>query len=100
MTSTIKYLIGLLVVVVIAAAAYYFATNNNIFSNQNARANEIKENTTKLEDEIIRPLSRLNSIEINSDLFQTPEFEALDDMGVKLSKPSLERPNPFEPTAY
>lgn len=100
MTSSVKHLVILLLVVALGVFAYYFAVNNNIFSNQNARANEIKRNTTKLENEIIKPLSRLNSIEINSDLFQMSEFEALDDMSVKLSKPSLERQNPFDPVVY
>ncbi len=100
MTSSIKHLVALLFIVIIGVMAYYFTLNNDIFSNQNARADEIKKNTTKLENEIIKPLSRLNSIEINSDLFQTPEFEALDDIGVELSKPSLERPNPFRPVVY
>lgn len=97
MFGNTRHIIAIVVLVIFGAGAYYVATSDNFFTGHQARAEKIEERTIELEREIITPLKRLSLVEINLNIFSSPEFNALTDKSVSLRAPALNRTNPFAP---
>ncbi len=96
MSDSIKHIIALVLVLLVLGGGYFVATNDNFFTQHGNRSDQIEKDTKKLEEEIIVPLNRISSVEIDDTFFTSPEFLALDDdMSIELLEPALFRVNPF-----
>lgn len=95
MLGNLKHVIALLVIAALVGVFYYLASQDVLFINQHERAVAVQEETADLRDDVIAPLNRLRTIDIDASLFSSTEYVALKNMSVELSEPRLERSNPF-----
>jgi hypothetical protein len=97
MTENIKHIVALGVILLIAFGFYYLSQNDSIFKGHQQRSDEIAAETSRLKNEVIAPLRKLDNVQLGSDFFSSPEYKALQDISVPLQKPALRRDNPFAP---
>jgi hypothetical protein len=98
MSEKIKQIGSLLFVLLFLGGIYYLAQNETLFKGQNLRAEQVQQETEQLKQEIILPLTRLKTIDIDESFFESEVYTTLVDESVPLPNPSLERMNPFAPT--
>lgn len=97
MTENLKHIFALILVIALLGGLYYIGKNGTLFKGQRQRAEEVRLETEQLKTDIIKPLNRLRSVELDTAFFSTPTYKALVDERVELDTPALERPNPFAP---
>lgn len=90
-----RYKYILLGVAVFAAAAYVYA---NYFSTPDVAplVRGGAGGAVSVDDELLALLSSLQSIELDKEVFESPEFQSLNDFSRELILEPVGRPNPFE----
>lgn len=97
MSENLKHIFAFVLVIALLGGVYYIGKNGTLFKGQRQRAEDVRLETEQLKSEIIQPLNRLRSVELDKSFFETPAYRALIDERVELDTPQLSRPNPFAP---
>jgi hypothetical protein len=110
MKSSFKIIIIVLAVGALGGGAYFALGNRAqgqtedeplLQSNVTNKAVNIPQGTTATDatvQAVLRQISDLDSIKLNTDIFDKPEFLALKDISQELPQPTdIGRPNPFAP---
>lgn len=88
-------IILIVVVLIIAAFAWFGMTEQGPSSG--LLVNESRTDSSPLEQDILRTLLDMRSIELNSALFENPAFMSLRDFGREIVPEPVGRTNPFAP---
>lgn len=90
-----KYIITILVIAL--AFVVYIMFFQPDPEQENLLQNNSPQELDRLGEEIIRSLSRIQSIELNQSVLSDPIYLRLEDNPVDIPEPSIGRKNPFEP---
>ena len=101
--TIIKLLIGLVILLAAFFGYKYFFVPSTPDTNTpglQAVSNVDSAGAPVVDDEFIRLLDRLRGVELNSDLFATPEWDSLTNFRVDLVDEPKQRQNPFAPVGF
>lgn len=91
-----KIILGILVVVIVAFA--WFGLSDREPSSTVLVTSESAADSSVAEQEILKLLLDMRSIQLNSSIFENPAFNSLQDFGREIIPEPVGRSNPFAPT--
>jgi len=99
MNKGIKAIVVILVIALISFGAWKYLTRDKA-AESGALLSTTKSADFQVGREIIAELNMLNSLKLDSQVFQDPVFLSLRDFTVGVFQEDLGRPNPFAPFGF
>ncbi|MBP9760141.1 MAG: hypothetical protein KBD24_02110 [Candidatus Pacebacteria bacterium] len=96
MLQTLKTILILLVVAALFGGVYYILSRSGYFADGMKTAEDVRNATDKLQNDILGDIDRVKVISLDKSLFDVPEFKALVDTAVVVDAQPISRPNPFD----
>jgi len=97
MFGNFRHILALIFVALLMGVFYYFTTSDNFVASHEKKIADIDKRTEEIKQEIIVPLNRLQEVTVDTAIFTSPEYKAMQDTSIPLLTPVLVRSNPFLP---
>lgn len=98
MSSTTKNIVVLLIIALAVFAGYYFLTQDSALSLNTASSSQQLDELLVAAEEFNQRQQTLNSITLDTSIFDSPTFQSLRDFSPQPDEFSVGRPDPFLPT--
>jgi hypothetical protein len=80
-------------VLIVAAAGYYFYTSSG--SNNSGASFTVTDASSSVGADVLNLLNQIQSLQINTTLFQSPVYQSLTDFTVQVPTEPIGKSNPF-----